>query len=326
MWIIQFLGWIVLCLAGCTQVDDQRPGDPFEQNTGPLPALSFVTDSTGVQAISFDSVASGGKYSLEIVPMAFHTIAVAADGKSVLLTPTSSRWHKDSTRYTICKNTRCREGKIVLVNRNFGTTPVDTHSQTNCTILPVTTYFVPFFGSVEVRNFLPAGATIIPDSIQTDFHQVQNEGDSILTYIAAGGATSVGWAWDTIRFSAQATGQCYRGKIALVLGDTSEPQARDDRFSVPSGSASWPETALTQNDKGLSGTLGNYQTRTAMDFNYSNRVMYTSGGTLTDTLVNGQRLYLYTRTAANALHDQFTYYFKNLTSGRITKATVWIDF
>ena len=54
--------------------------------------------------------------------------------------------------------------------------------------------------------------------------------------------------------------------------------------------------------------------------------MNTLHGTLVDTLIGGQRYYQYTQTETSAQNDHFTYYFNNQVSGRITKATVWIEF
>ena len=127
------------------------------------------------------------------------------------------------------------------------------------------------------------------------------------------------------------SGQCYRAKIAIIIGDTCEAHARDDFFFIPTGNALWPETALTANDKGCNNLVGSNQTRTPylppLDWEYGNyKSMNTTNGVLIDTLVGGVQHYKYRRTNSLANEDDFTYYFKNLTTSRVTKARVKINF
>jgi hypothetical protein len=115
--------------------------------------------------------------------------------------------------------------------------------------------------------------------------------------------------------------------LIITLGDTCEPQARADMLNVPTGHLLFPETLLTENDKGCNNLLGNYITRTDKEFDYGNyKVMQTQHGILVDTLVSGNQYYKYTRSNPNASNDGFYYYFKNNSTGRTTKAWVRLSF
>jgi hypothetical protein len=320
---IHFVPFLLLLLVACTRIEDQQPKGTFETDKGPLPAFSLQLDSTGSGLIRFDSIAQGGNFSVSFTPMAHARLRIIENGHALQIQALGGNWEKDSTRYIIVKNNVRREGNIVLRNRQFVPDPVNT----DCILLPIRTFYLPFLGSVEIRNLVPSGTPTL-DSIRVDFWSFQNEGDSILTFLAAGGTNEQSWAWDTIRYQAHNNaGQCFKGKLAFVIGDTCEAHARNDLFTFPSGKSLFPETDLTQNDKGCNNVLGPHQTRTATEFDYGNyKLMNTQNGILVDTLVNGNQFYRYQRTNTSATEDGFIYYFKDLVSQRVTKAWVRIKF
>jgi hypothetical protein len=321
---------VVMGLAwpGCTEVENQRPVSDFENSTGPLPLFDLRLDSTGSKTIRFDSIAQGGNFSLTFTPLTFGKIRIVEGGKAVQIQMEGRNWRKDSTEYTIIKNKTSRKGKIVMINFRYikpdSVFPIDT----SCQALPVRIIFVPFNVPVEIKNLFPFNGKGKIDSLKTLSYSATKQGDSSIVFTSQGVQADQLWAWDTISYQLKATNRkCWRGKIAVVLGDTCESGARDDIFSLPSANALWSETILTQNDRGCSGLLGQYLTRTATDFDYGNfKIMPTLNGILTDTLVDGNQFYKYERTNSGASGDQFVYYFKNLNTNRVTKATVKITF
>ncbi len=334
-----FIGFILLSwILSCTRITEQEPSKvPFEKQTGPLPLLNVSVDSVQLtQTIRFDTIAQGGNFSVQFTKLSFGKIRIVEDGKAVQLVMDTGRWEKDSTQYTICKNTVCRDGWLKIKNKSYRPVTVDTTDTvtTDCIQLATRTLFVNFSTSLFIKQLFPTGkkGTILADSLKTIFYTVSKTSDSSITFIANPIAFEPMWAWDTIRYQATGSnGQCYKGKIAIVLGNTCEPQARDDVFTVPTGTVIWPETTLTANGTGCTGQTGSYQTRTPfeapMDWDYGNyKVMNTKSGVLIDTLISGTQHYKYRRSNAAATEDGFWYYYKNLSSGRVTKAWVRIQF
>ena len=330
-----FLVWAL----SCTRItDDPTPSQiPFEEQTGPLPELVVAVDSVHLsQTVRFDSIAQGGNFSVQFTPLRFGKIKIVENGKAVQVQMDTGRWEKDSSQYTICKNSVCRAGWMRIKNSGYKPLPVDTTDtlQTGCITLATRTLYMNFSFSLNIRNLFPTGVKGTIDSLSADLYQVSKTNDSTLRYTTnpLSDPDEPNWAFDTIRYKATSlSGQCYKAKIAFILGNTCEPEARDDLFTLPTGNALWAESALTVNDTGCLGQLGNYQTRTPYTpletWNYGNyKVLNTRFGILTDTLVDNIQHYKYQRTNSSATEDGFTYYFKNLVTGRATKAWVRIKF
>jgi hypothetical protein len=325
-WMATGLAWILW--VACTKVEDIQLKGKFETETGPLPQFELFLDSLEPKgSIRFDSIAEGGNFTLKFTPLQFGNIQIVEDGKAVEIQMQNSNWKADSTRYTLCKNGVCREGEIKIKNRFWkANDTILPPPDTSCILMPLRKYYLPFLGSITIKGLFPQTGTL--QSLKANFYTVVSTGDSSLTYTGSGGFPEQSWAWDTIRYTGQTqSGRCVKGTIALVLGDTCEAWARDDDFFLPGGAALWPETALTANDRSCGGTLGNHLTRTDTLFDYGNyKVMNTRAGILTDTLVGGSQYYRYQRTQSGIPEDGFYYYFKNNTSGRVTKAWVRIRF
>lgn len=317
----------------CSKITETGPTVvPFEKQTGPLPELNISVDSIQpTHTFRFDSIAQGGNFSIQFTPLTFGKIRIVELGRAIQVLMDTGNWKLDSSQYTICKNSVCRSGFMKIRNLSYKpTVPVDTIDTipTGCIDLPTRTLYVPFSTSLSIENLFPTGKRGTIDSLKTDIYKVNKTSDSALTYIAIPIPETEKWAWDTIRYRGTSlSGQCYKAKIAVIIGDTNEAHARNDFMSIATGNALWNQTVLTDNDKGSNNQLGNYITRTDTSFDYGNyKVMNTPNGILTDTLVSGQQHYKYQRTNATALDDQFIYYFKNLANGRTTKAWVKITF
>lgn len=309
----------------CAKITETGPSVvPFEKQTGPLPELNIAVDSIqNAKTIRFDSIAQGGNFSIQFTPLTFGKIRIVELGRAIQVQMDTGNWQRDSSQYTICKNSVCRSGFMKI--RNLGYKPI---IPSGCIMLPIRTVYAPFSTSLPIKNLFPSGVKGTIDSLKTDRYAVNQTGDSVLQFIAIPIPETEKWAWDTIWYRATSiSGQCYRAKIAVIIGDTNEAHARNDFLSLPSGNALWNQTVLTENDRGSNGLLGSYITRTDTSFDYGNyKVMSTPNGILTDTLVGGQQHYKYQRTNASAIDDRFIYYFKNLTTGRTTKAWVRISF
>jgi len=321
---------IFLLLVGwnysCTQIENQQPLSSFEKESGDLPAFNIQLDSTRLgQTIRFDSIAQGGNFSLAFTPLTSGKIKIIDNGLAVEIKMPKTNWKTDCTEYTICKNSVCRKGKIVLKNGSFRPEVVDTNS--DCLSLLVRTFYLPFLGSVEVKNLFPGMLGLI-DSLKTDHYSFQKQGDSLVVFVAAGNNQPEDWAWDTLRYRASSNSNCYLGKVAFIIGDTCEAHARSDVFNLPTGNALWADSDWTNNDQGCNTLLGSYQTRIQYpDFDYGNFVKtITKAGILTDTLIGGNQHHKYQRMNPSAIEDGFYYYFKNLSSNRVTKAWIRITF
>lgn len=339
-----YIGFFLLAwVLSCTRISDPEPSQiPFEKQTGPLPLLSLSVDSVHLsQTIRFDTIAQGGNFSIQFTKLNFGKIKIVEDGKAVQIVMDTGRWEKDSSQYTICKNSVCRSGLMKIKNRSYRPlVPIDTTDSTDtiptgCITLATRTVYVPSFSSlIEIKRLFPKGVTgtILADSLRADRYTVSKTSDSTLSYIANPIPDDQLWAWDTIRYQATSTlGQCYRAKIAINLRDSCEAHARDDFFLIPSGTEIWPETELTANDKSCTNQLPDRQTRTPYpalsDWEYGNyKVMDTQFGVLIDTLIADKQHYKYRRTNPSATEDGFTYYFKNKATNRVTKAWVRIKF
>ena len=89
------------------------------------------------------------------------------------------------------------------------------------------------------------------------------------------------------------------------------------------GNIIFSEQILVANDRGYSNQLSSFITRTNTEFDYGNyKVMNLNKGVLVDTLIGGVQLYRYRFTDVDAIEDGFYYYFKNVSSARVTKAWV----
>lgn len=323
-WSCSLLVLLGVFLAACTEVEDAQPKGKFETGTGPLPAFELRLDTNRLNGnVRFDSIAEGGNFTIRFTPLTFGSIRIVNEGKAVEIQMVKSNWKADSTQYTITKNGVSRTGEIKIRNKSFFIPePVDT----SCIVMPIRTLYLNFDASLEIDGLFPTTGTV--SQVMADFYTVAIATGGNLNYTASGGLHEQKWAWDTLRYNGETnTGRCVRGKIAIVLGDTCEPEAVEDEFLLPSGQALWPESALTANDRSCTGLLGNYLTRTDTIFDYGNyKVMTTRAGILTDTLVNGTQHYKYQRTSATIPEDEFFYYFKNNSSSRVTRAWVRIRF
>lgn len=331
MKIIYFLFALALSGMACTKIADQQPVSSFEKETGPLPWLTLSLDSNHLsQTIRFDSIAQGGNFSVQFTSLSHGKIRIVENGQSVQIQMNAGNWKADSSQYTICKSGVCRIGEIRLVNRSYkANDTIPNPLDTSCSELPLRSIYLAFEAVFQVQNIFPFGGKGTIDSIKTQFYPAQNMGDSIIRYQAGGVVLDHKTAWDTIRYQLKATNrQCWTGKIAVVIGDTCEAHARNDVFHLSSGNALWPESQLTSNDQGCNNLLGTFQTRSQYpDFDYGNYLQQnTRNGMLTDTLIGGNQHYKYQRTNPSATEDGFYYYFKNLISGRVTKAWVRIRF
>ena len=317
-----------LWVGSCTKVDSYPQPSDFEKTTGPLPYFNNNLDSNGIKTIRFDSIAQGGNFSLSFTPLAFGSVRIVEEGKAVQIQMKGGNWSKDSTEYTICKNLTCRKGKIILFNLQYKKTDTIEPIDTSCSELATRKVYGPFNQLLKIGELFPFAGNGKIDSLKSQLYTVGNQGDSIITFTTLDVPVDQKWAWDTIRYKLKAKNRkCWTGKLAIVLGDTCEPEARNDIFSLPTGKALWPQNELTANDKSCNNQLGSYITRTATEFEYGNyKVMATANGILTDTLVNGSQFYKYERTNTGAVTDGFYYYFKNLTTNRVTKAWVKIIF
>lgn len=327
-----FLAWVL----SCTKVSDEEPSKiPFEKQTGPLPSLNVAVDSVNLsQTIRFDTIAQGGNFSIQFTKLTHGKIKIVEEGKAVQIQMDTGSWEKDSTEYTICKNKVCREGLLKIVNRNYRPKGPDTTDPipTPCIIINNWTIYVPAFSSpVQIR----VPGIVLGDSLKADRYSISRTSDSSLSYIANPIPDDQLWAWDTIRLRfSSLSGQCYRAKIAIVIGDTCEPEARNDVFDIGAATFTmWPAGELVANDKGCNNQIGSYQTRTPYqanplaDWDYGdNKRMNTRYGILVDSFYNGGPNYAYIRTKPGGTEDGFYYYFKNLLTGRVTTAWVRIKF
>ncbi len=328
IFFIFILIWIALSCDN--KIKDLQPVSDFEKSRDPLPAFQFSITASRSQVISFDSIAQGGNFTISFTPLLHGRISNLSDGKSILLTLDASNWKKDSTEYTIMKNSVARTGTIVLFNSLFRPdTLVPEPVDTACSALPDKKLFLDFNTLTTIVDLFPDTFQGNVDSFSAAIYSVSiMTGNGRLSYLANPASQDQNWAFDTVWYKLKARNRkCFTGKVLITLGDTCEPQAREDVVPVPSGSLIFPETLLTQNDKGCNNSLGSYITRTAKDFDYGNyKVMNTNNGVLTDTLINGSQHYKYVKTVTSATDDLFEYYFKNLNSGRVTKAKVKLSF
>jgi len=321
---------VLLVVLACRKIDDVQPLSDFEKSKDDLPEFIIEMDSNNlVQTLSFNRIAQGGNFQLKFTPLLHGKIAIGGEGRTIEITMFKTNWKKDSSRYTILKNGVSREGDIVIENKSFRENPVD--PDTACRSFVRSTYYLPFVSSVEIKNLFTGSRKGIINSFKADFWTVSNIGDSVLRFESNGGVNDQDWAWDTVRYKGTGEdGKCYQSTIAFVIGDTCEAHAKNDVFSVPTGSTIWPEADLTANDKSCTGQLGSYQTRTPytdiQSWEYGNyKQLATKHGVLTDTLIGTQH-YKYVRTNPSATEDGFYYYFKNLSTNRVTKAWVRILF
>lgn len=330
LWLcLLLLGWGWL---GCTRIENSPPTSSFEKGSGPLVSFDVRLDSMGAQTIRFDSIAQGGNFTLAFTPMAFGKIRIVEEGKAIQIQMTGHNWERDSTEYTICKNQTCRKGKIVVRNAQYEPPDTITPVDTSCSELPLRQIFLSFNTSQVIYNLFPFGSKGTIKSLQTAYYQATNQGDSAIIFSSIGIPVEQNWAWDTIHYQLKASNRkCWTGKLIITLGDTCEPHARSDEFSAPTGSILIPENELVANDRSCNNQLGSYQTRTPyeppLDWDYgSYKKINTLKGVLTDTLVGGNQFYKYQKTSSSASEDGFYYYFKNLTTNRVTKAWVRIRF
>jgi len=319
---------------GCTTIENQRPNSDFENSTGNLPLFDIQLDSSGTKTIRFDSIAQGGNFAMTFTPLVSGKIKIVEAGKALNIQMDGRNWRKDSTEYTICKGTTCRNGKILLTNVQYkkpDTTkipiiipPVDT----SCSKLTIRSLNVNFETAGVIKNLFPSNGKGRIDSLKSQTYDIFNQGDSAIIFNTQGVEVEQKWAWDTISYQLKASDRkCWIGKISIIIGDVCEPGAKDDVFNIPTGKALWNELDLIANDKGCSGLLGTYLTRTSLDFDYGGfKIMETENGILTDTLILGLQHYKYVKTKPLATSDKFTYYFKNLSTNRVTKALVKITF
>jgi len=329
--------WLTLIafysLCSChNSVKDIQPKSDFESTTAPLPQFDLRINSGGSKVLRFDSIAQGGNFTINFTPMTFARLSPLLDGNGILLTLDTSNWKKDSTQYTITKNTVSRKGLIYIYNNLYkkDTVIIPEPVDTTCSELPDRTVPIRFFDLIsEIHSLFPDTFQGKVDSISTNFYQASiiNQGATI-RYLPDPSTQLQKWGFDTLWFKLKARNRkCFTGKLLIVIGDTCEPQARPDILTATNGQFLIPETVLTENDKSCSNMLGVYLTRTQEDFDYGNyKVMNTSNGLLTDTLVNGNQYYKYLKTKPGATEDGFDYYFKNMTTGRTTKAKVTIKF
>lgn len=237
--------WLGLLWAfSCTRVTEEPGVVPFEKQTGPLPLFSVEVDSIHrTQTLRFDSIAQGGNFNLTFTPFRFGKIRIVENGRAVQLQMDTGRWQKDSSQYTICKNAVCRSGWLWVRNKSYVPAPVDTTDTTDtlpvgCITLATRTLYLNFSATLEVKNLFPSGARGTLDSLKAGIYQVTNQGDSSLLYAThpLPDPDEELWAWDTVYYKGHSlSGQCYRGKIAFMIGDTCEAHARPDELSVPTG-------------------------------------------------------------------------------------------
>lgn len=328
---VHILVLLFLTLAACKpEVEDLQPKSGFETGTGPLPEYRFEVLPGGSTIVRFDSIAEGGNFTVSFTPLAHGRIRALPGVQGLEIALDTGNWHKDSTNYTISKNAVQRKGWLYFVNKNYvpDTTddpdpePVDTA----CSALPNRFIYLDFNTNTLVGSLFPDTFRGRVDSVRAWLYAASiSLSQDRIQYLANPATQEQMWAFDTVYYKLKALNRkCFTGKLIMVIGDTCEPQARPDVVQIPvSGTLTFPETLLTQNDRGCNGQTGSYITRTQMDFDYGNyKIMPTTHGILVDTLIGGNQHYKYTRANPTAREDGFYYYFRNNSSGRTSMAWV----
>jgi hypothetical protein len=287
-----FLLFTIVFIGCKDEIKDLQPKSTFELSKDSLPPLSFALDSNNLNAkIRFEDIAQGGEFSVSFTPFTYGRIEIIEGGRAVQIAMQQSNWQKDSSIYTICKSGVCRSGVIKLINSSFikplDPEPVDSTSFP-CFKIPVRTFYIPFDASLKIENIFPQGIKSGIETFSVLHYTLSANADTTFQYFSGGVAHEQAWAWDTIYYTGKSEwNRCYEGKIALVLGDTCEPSARNDLINVPAGgSIIFSEQVLVANDRGCNNQLGNFITRTDTEFDYGNyKVMELSNGIL--ALVQG---------------------------------------
>jgi len=328
-------GVLICCLfgLGCSKVEDLQPQSDFEKSTDSLPAIKFDLDSTGSKVVQFDSIAQGGNFSISLTGFKHCKLKIQNQGKTILVEAQGKNWKKDSSNYTICKNNHCRDGVIFLTNKQYYKDSVIIKPVDSCVILPFRHQHSENFGDQAfISDFLlPPGVNATINTVSVLNFYGYKYSDNLIYYEAKKVGATQKWGFDTISYTLNGSdGKCYKGKIGILIGDTCEASARDDNFIVTNGYREFLEDEFAANDKDCNGNISlAFTTRSTPAFATATVQNTASGfGSLDEGTVNQtsiKRLFKYTRTNPSATKDIFPYYFKNLNSGRVTKAWVYLQ-
>ncbi len=328
-------GVLMCCLfaVGCKKVEDLQPQSDFEKSKDTLPTFNFDLDSTGSKVLQFDSIAQGGNFNISLTGFKHCKLKIQNQGKTLLVEATGKNWKKDSSDYTICKNGTCRDGKIRITNRQYINPGEKPNPVDSCTYLSVSSRYYEGLENQDdfiSDNLFPVGITGTLNSISSLNYSATRYNANTILYNTNTGSIPDKWGFDTIYYSIESVDKkCYKGKIAITIGDTCEISARDDYFLVDNGFRAFPEAELALNDTACQIGPVAYTTRSTKDFGQGGTVKNTVFGSLdenTESVTSSKRLFKYTKTFPSATKDNFPYYFKNLNSGRVTKAWVYLKF
>jgi len=327
-------GVFMCCLfsSGCKKdVEDLQPQSDFEKSKDALPTFNFDLDSTGSKVLQFDSIAQGGNFNISLNGFKHCKLKIQNQGKTLLVEATGKNWKKDSSDYTICKNGTCRDGKIRITNQQYINPGEEPNPVDSCTYLSISSRYYEGLENQDdfiSDNLFPVGITGTLNSISSLNYSATRYNDNTILYNTNTGSIPDKWGFDTIYYSIEGVNKrCYKGKIAITIGNTCEISAKDDYFTVTNGFRSFPEAELALNDSScFPGSLA-FTTRSTKNFGPGGTVKNTDSGSLdegTENQTSIKREFKYTRTIPNATKDKFPYYLKNLITGRVTKAWVYL--
>ncbi len=322
---IVLAGLFAFAALGCNRVSQGPDPAPIRPLPTSLARLTLTTNAQGYAEVRLDTLAQASGLRFTFGTFAHGELIVTNQGRTLRYqaTDTSRTWQADSSDFTACltDGSRCRNGKLVVRNARYQAPAV---ADSTCTPLQLPLRYVPLLGTVTMR-WLPAG---LQGRIYTRnlFYTLNRSTQDTMAfvYVAAGGAQDVFAGFDDIEVDVRAAdGRRYCGVQSLVIGDTCQPRARADAFSIlPTGATYLTAASLWINDTGCRGNTDRFVVRLAPRPYVGALRLPTLYGTVTDTLLGGTQVLAYRRTRPGPEPDRFYYYLESTTSRFVSRA--WI--
>ncbi len=318
---MRMAGLLLVALA-CNRLDVDEVPDPQVRLLREAPAIVLVLDTLSLRAqLQLDTAilrskpweatsAGFGRGMLRVAEKDGHIQAEYAPKGTLYI-------GSDTGSLRLCQSGQCRTAQIIVQVPRFrgAIDPADTVTPprpVTCTDLPSS---VPVYiaeggnQNLDGLDGLAAGAKI--DSAWVTNFRVQIRQDSLsLAYAATGNTEPLGF--DDVYYRVRLpNGDCVTGHIPIIVGDTCEVRAHNDRLpGLSSGSEVEPETLLA-NDQDCFG-FGASDPRVRLkpqDYTPPFRVEV-PGGSLTDTVLTSptRRVLYFRRAVGSTATPVFTYY------------------
>lgn len=313
-----------LWMMSCSGWEEERPLFPAV----PDPLVDWNQDLVinGIGSVVFkaDSGFPADKpYTLEVFGAKHGTNRIEDQGR-IRFEINNAKWQRDSFSVRICREGVCRQ----WIRRVRNTAPILADTQVLQT--EVRPYYL-LYGSTLNRKLVPDGTNGKLVRVKHRFYTATIQApDSTRLFYFSGGGTLYNYGYDDIEYLIREdNGKFIRGNYSLIIGDTTEAQARPDSFLVPAGTEEFTlqGAQILDNDQNSDGSETQFQIRIQENPDYGDNLeINLADCRMLDFKESGTQKIRITRTNPQADTITLRYYLRAGSNGRITRSTIRLRF